>query len=175
MEPKENIPIETERKYIIRIPDIARLRRCDGYSASRIEQIYLPSPGPGKTHRIRRRLTHGKVSYTETLKTRISAMSCLEDEHPIDEETYKELKRARDPARHPVRKVRHTFYIGTQKYEIDVYPFRRHSCVLETEIPSESTAVTLPDFLDVVRDVTGDRRYSNAALARGIPEDWKEE
>lgn len=167
-------PIETERKYIIRIPDIATLRRCERYSASRIEQIYLLSD-PGKTRRIRRRLTRGRTVYTETTKIRISPMSCFEQEHRISEQRYQQLKALRDPARVTVRKVRHTFYVGRQMFEIDIYPFRRNSCVLETEIPDESTVVTLPPFLQVIREVTGDRRYSNAALACAVPEDWEEE
>ena len=87
MEEKELLPIETERKFIIRIPRTSDMRRCEGYSCSAIEQIYLPGSA-GITHRIRRRLTAGKSVYTETKKTRISAMSCIEEEKEIPKEDY---------------------------------------------------------------------------------------
>ena len=173
MEEKQLPPIETERKYIIRIPRTADMKECKSYSCSAIEQIYLPSEA-GVTHRIRRRLTAGRSVYTETVKTRISAMSCIEDEKEIAKEEYARLKSLRDRNRRIVKKNRHTFLYEGQVFEIDIYPFRKNSCVMETELQSESERPALPPFVKVVKEVTGDHRYSNAALAKRIPEDWKE-
>ena len=173
MEEKQMPPIETERKYIIRIPRISDMRGCRDYSCSAIEQIYLPS-APGITHRIRRRLTAGRSIYTETVKTRLSAMSCIEEEKEIAREEYSRLKGQRDRNRRIVKKNRHTFVYGEQTFEIDIYPFRKNSCVMETELHSEMERPALPPFIKVVKEVTGDHRYSNAALAKRIPEDWKE-
>ena len=172
-EEKQLPPIETERKYIIRIPRTQDMRGCRGYSCSAIEQIYLPS-APGVTHRIRRRLTAGKSVYTETVKTRLSAMSCIEEEKQIPKEEYARLKSQRDKNRRIVKKNRHTFVYGEQTFEIDIYPFRKNSCVMETELKSELERPTLPPFIRVVKEVTGDHRYSNAALAKRIPDDWRE-
>ena len=174
MEEKQLPPIETERKYIIRIPRTADMKECKSYSCSAIEQIYLPSEA-GVTHRIRRRLTAGRSVYTETVKTRISAMSCIEDEKEIAKEEYARLKSLRDRNRRIVKKNRHTFLYEGQVFEIDIYPFRKNSCVMETELQSESERPALPPFVKVVKEVTGDHRYSNASLARCIPNDWHEE
>ena len=149
------------------------MRECCGYSCSAIEQIYLPS-APGITHRIRRRLTAGKSVYTETVKTRLSSMSCIEEEKEIPREEYSRLKGQRDRNRRIVKKNRHTFVYGEQTFEIDIYPFRKNSCVMETELKSEMERPALPPFIKVVKEVTGDHRYSNAALAKRIPADWKE-
>ena len=172
-EEKQLPPIETERKYIIRIPRISDMRECRGYSCSAIEQIYLPSVH-GVTHRIRRRLTAGKSIYTETIKTRLSSMSCIEEEKEIPKEEYSRLKGMRDRNRRIVKKNRHTFVYGEQTFEIDIYPFRKNSCVMETELKSEMDRPAIPPFIKVVKEVTGDHRYSNAALAKKIPTDWKE-
>lgn len=169
----KNPPIETERKFLIDMPDLTVLRRQKGYRKSRIEQVYLPD-APGVTHRIRARKTKGKTVYTETIKTRISAMSAIEDEKEITAEEYHRLRLARDKKRRIVYKTRHLFYINGQSYEIDVYPQKNRSCILETELPSEESEVILPDFLHVIREVTGDRRYTNASLAKEFPEDWRE-
>lgn len=166
-------PIETERKFLIDMPDIALLRRQKGYRKSRIEQVYLPDL-PGVTHRIRARRTKGKTVYTETKKTRISPMSAIEEEREITADEYHRLRLTRDKKRRIVYKTRHLFYIGNQSYEIDIYPQKNRSCILETEIPSEECAVTLPDFLHVIREVTGDRRYTNASIAKEFPDDWQE-
>lgn len=174
MEEKQLPPIETERKYIIRIPRTSDMRGCEKYSCSAIEQIYLPSAA-GTTHRIRHRLTAGKSIYTETVKTRISAMSCIEEEKVISREEYFGLKAKRDRNRRIVKKNRHTFLFGTQIFEIDIYPFRKNSCVMETELKTEFDRPALPPFIRVIKEVTGDHRYSNAALASRIPDDWKEE
>ncbi len=174
MEEKQLPPIETERKFIIRIPRTSDMRRCERYSCSAIEQIYLPS-AVGITHRIRRRLTAGKAIYTETVKTRISPMSCIEEEKEISKEEYSRLKGERDRNRRIVKKNRHTFLFGEQVFEVDIYPFRKNSCVMETELKSESERPALPPFVRVIKEVTGDHRYSNAALARSIPADWHEE
>ena len=173
MEEKQLPPIETERKYIIRIPRTSDMKECRDYSCSAIEQIYLPS-APGTTHRIRRRLTAGKSIYTETVKTRLSAMSCIEEEKEIPREEYARLKGQRDRNRRIVKKNRHTFVYGEQTFEVDIYPFRKNSCVMETELKSEMDRPALPPFIKVVKEVTGDHRYSNAALAKRIPDDWRE-
>ena len=101
-------------------------------------------------------------------------MSCIEEEKEIPKEEYSRLKGMRDHNRRIVKKNRHTFVYGGQIFEIDIYPFRKNSCVMETELQSESERPALPPFVKVVKEVTGDHRYSNAALAKSIPEDWKE-
>ena len=53
--------------------------------------------------------------------------------------------------------------------EIDVFPFWEDRAFCEAELPAEDTPVTLPDWLEVVREVSADKRYTNLALAREIP------
>ncbi len=40
---------------------------------------------------------------------------------------------------------------------------------MEVELPREDAPFRFPDGICVVRELTGDRRFSNAALARHIP------
>ena len=165
--------VETERKFLIDMPDITLLCRQRGYQKSKIEQVYLRD-AKGVTHRIRKRRTGRKTVYTETIKTRLSPMSAIEEEKEITAEEYEKLRQTRDKKRRIVYKTRYLFYIGDQSYEIDVYPQKNRSCILETELPSEDCEVEIPDFLRVIREVTGDRRYTNASLAKELPEDWEE-
>ena len=162
--------IETERKFVIERPQESLLRAQDGYTVSRITQTYLSSE-PSVTHRVRRREYADRVVYTETRKIRISALSAIEEEREIDEATYEAcLGRIKEGTR-SVIKTRHTFPYGGHTVEIDVYPEWQKSCILEVELPSEDAALTLPPFLTLVREVTGDRSYSNAAMAHRFPEE----
>ncbi|MBQ7363791.1 MAG: hypothetical protein IJW48_05025 [Clostridia bacterium] len=160
--------IETERKFIILKPDIARLESIGGYGVSDITQTYLSSDG-GVTERVRRRVYAERVEYTHTAKRRISRMSSIEDEREIDEKEYLELLSRMKAGTSPIRKTRHTLPIGTLTLEIDIYPEWERLCIMECELDSEDGEIPLPDFITVVREVTGVREYTNASMAREFP------
>ena len=163
-----SVPLEIEKKYIILIPDLENLSRLDGYTKSDIVQTYLIS-SKGVTHRVRRRAYADRVVYTETKKVRIDAISSFEDEREIDEAEYLSLLAIADPMAEPVVKTRHTVPHGNLMLEIDVYPNWKKCCVMEIELPSRDTAPDIPDHISIVDDVTGDKRYSNAAMSRAFP------
>ncbi len=160
--------IETERKFIIRLPSPKALEAMPNYTRSEITQIYLDSPS-GVTHRIRRRCFPDHTEYTETVKIKLSSMSAHEDERQIDEARYRELEVKLAEGAAPLHKVRHTFELGGHTYEIDVYPEWKDTCILEVELESEGEEISLPEVTALVREVTGDRRYSNASMARCFP------
>lgn len=166
----KNETIEIERKYIIELPDISLLRRADEFSESEILQIYLESVN-GVTHRIRRRKMSENVSYTETKKVRIDKCSAFEDERRITHIEFDELRAKMDKNTSPIIKKRYTFVFRGQMFEIDVYPQWKRTAILETELDSREKSVDFPDFIRVLREVTGDRRYSNAGMSRSFPEE----
>ena len=162
--------IEIERKYIIKLPDLSVICREKNYTESDIVQIYLSSE-PGVTHRIRSRRYGDKTVYTETKKTRIDKISAYEDEREISEEEFCALSKNIDRATRPIIKKRITFdYLGAT-VEIDIYPDWQRCAILETELDSREASVALPEYIEIVREVTGDYRYSNAAMARSFPEE----
>ena len=163
-------PLEIERKYVILKPDIAVISSIDGYTVSEIDQTYLDSPAH-VTHRVRARSYSGRTVYTETKKVRIDKMSVYEDEREISVDEYLELLKGRKADTVTLRKTRHTFLYLGQVFEIDVYPEWTHSAVLETELPTRETVVEFPDFIDVVAEVTGEKKYSNAAMSREFPKE----
>ena len=56
-----------------------------------------------------------------------------------------------------------------QDFEIDVFPFWEDRALLEIELEDETQPVELPPELEMIREVTGDGRYTNAALSLNIP------
>ena len=163
------IPMEIERKYLIRMPDLTALSGVPGCVVSKIEQTYLPDPAPGATERIRLRRFPDRVEYTHTVKIRVSAVEAREDEETVGEKEYRALLSRRDPALQTVSKTRYAFSLDGQVYEVDVYPFWGRVAVLETELSDASLHAAIPPFLSVIREVTGEAAYSNRNLARRIP------
>ncbi|MBO5009379.1 MAG: hypothetical protein J6D20_01570 [Clostridia bacterium] len=163
--------IEIEKKYIIAIPEESVLSVMEEYTRSEIVQIYLESPA-GITHRVRSRERSGNVTYTETKKIRIDKMSSYEDEHEITKEEFLALAEKRDKLTAPIHKIRYTFVYFGQLFEIDVYPEWQRTAILETELKTRETQVKFPEFVKILSDVTGDKRYSNASMSKVFPEEY---
>ena len=163
-------PIEIERKYLIAYPNTELLRGMDGVRIWDITQTYLMAE-PGVTARVRRIAEEDTVRFVYTAKRRISDLSAFEEERDLTYAEYEEYLLRADPARNPVRKTRYKIPCGELVWEIDVYPFWSDRAILEIELPDEQTEAPLPPFVTVYRDVSDDKRYKNASLAKSIPVD----
>ena len=172
MSEKMKIGLEIERKYIIAMPDIDILAAQQDYTASSITQIYIASE-PGETRRVRRRSYADRTVYFETSKRRVDNMSSEESEREITPREYETLAARILPDTVPVEKIRYTFLYHGQTFEIDVYPRWTQSAIMETELSSRDMAVTMPPFIRIIREVTGDKAYSNAAMSRKFPPEDK--
>lgn len=161
---------EIEKKYLIARMDPAELLGKSGCAVWEIEQIYL-SAEPGTTRRIRRVVENGETRYYKTFKRRLSAMSAEEDEGLISRADYESYLKEANPNQRPILKTRYRIPYEGQILEFDLYPFWSDRAVMEIELESEEQPVYIPDWVRVLRDVTGDRRYSNFALALEIPMD----
>lgn len=53
------------------------------------------------------------------------------------------------------------FIWNNQYFELDLYNFSNSKAILEIELTDENKEVKIPDFIEVISDVTEDRRYSN--------------
>ena len=157
--------LEIERKYLIRIPDATLL---SSLPSSRIEQIYILT-AESRRERIRCRETNGKKIFTHTAKKRLSDLTRIEIENEISAEEYRVLSLMKDPDRSVIRKTRYLYEYRKQVFEIDVFPFWDDRALMEIELSSEDQAILLPPDIAVVRDVTSEKSYTNAAIARSIP------
>lgn len=165
-----NTPIETERKFLIYMPSAEALEGCDGLRIKHIDQTYLLT-SDGTNARVRRIVENGNVSFIKTVKKRISALSCYEDELEITEEQYKNELKLADPQKRTIEKVRYAFPFDDHTVEIDIYPFWDDRAILEVELASETESFSLPDFVRVAKEVSEDKRYKNTNLAVNIPTD----
>lgn len=168
----KNDHYEIERKFLIRRPDRQWLEKHA--AGSKITQTYLTSLQGGSA-RVRRREYADHVSYTHTVKQKVNELRRIETEREISREEYEELLTQADPERHSIEKERWVLLFQNQAFEIDVFPFWSKQAYMELELGTEEQEIVFPPEIEVLREVTGDKRYNNSSLAREIPaEDTKE-
>ena len=165
----EQMPLEIERKYLIRRPDAATLAALPEVRADEITQTYLTMAEDGFSRRVRKRGTPERGwQYTYTRKQTIDFGERIELEDEVSEADYLVLLQEADPEMHPIRKVRYVFAHLGQVFELDVYDFSEELATLEIELPSIDTPVTLPEQLEIIGDVTGKPGYSNFEMAKHL-------
>jgi CYTH domain-containing protein len=87
----------------------------------------------------------------------------------LSEEEYNRRMANRDPRRQTIRKTRYCLPYAEHIFEIDIFPFWSRQAIMEVELKSEKEEFTLPPFIRVIKEITGDPSYSNHELARTVP------
>lgn len=158
------VPLEIERKYLIRYPDLDLLERiCTGKAA--ISQTYLTAEKK-TTRRIRKMVRDGQTIYLYTEKKKLSDMTRIEREREITEEEYLELMKEALPKAATIRKTRYFLPSGDRCFEIDIFPEWTDRAYAEVELENEEQTFVFPDCLEIIKEVTGDKRYTNKSLAK---------
>ena len=163
----DKIQFEIERKFLIRMPDLDFLLAAG--DMSHIVQTYLKTDEGSE--RVRKRGREGEYTFTHTVKKRLSDLRRIEQEREISEEEYHKLLCFSAPDMSVIYKDRYCVNYMGQLLEIDVFPFYSDRAFLEIELSDEAQQIFIPPWLEVIKEVTEDKRYTNAALARNIPYD----
>ena len=161
-------PLEIERKYLIRMPDRALLDRL-AVRRDYIRQTYLIPEDPETTERVRLRGCGEEAEYTHTVKRRITDLTREEREETVSPRRYRALLDRADPALRVIEKTRWCIPLGDLTLEVDGFPFWSDRAFLEVELPGAETVPDLPDWVEVLREVTEDPRYTNRALVEALP------
>jgi len=158
-------PYEIERKYLIKYPDIEYLESLPHCKRVEISQSYLKSEDEREI-RIRQRGVSGSYIYYKTEKIQISDMKRIEIEQRLSQDEYLELLMRADTNYRQIRKRRYCLTYDNRYFEIDIYPFWNDRAIVEVELSSENEEIQLPDFLEVIREVTGEKEYKNRELSK---------
>lgn len=159
---------EIERKFLLRAFPPPMVLASLGAEVLEIEQFYL-HVAAGVEERIRSTSTGKRTEYVHTF-LRAQRVGVREiQERRIDQVEYTHLQKSADPARSAVLKSRWTFPFEGHLLELDEIrsPSSRACVLLEVQIADEREEVILPTSLEVEREVTGERNYSNADISRG--------
>lgn len=162
------LPLEIERKYLIVCPDTEFLQHLPDCQATEMIQTYLIQNISGFVRRVRKRGTAHHWQYTYTQKKKIAFGEAIELEKEISESEYEALLQETAPDRYPIHKTRYCIAHEGQTLELDVYDFSQSIATLEIELPDIHTPVHLPEWVQLIADVTGKKGYSNFELSGSL-------
>ncbi len=165
----EQLPYEIERKFLIQYPSKDFISCAQNISD--IVQTYLVPETSGVTERVRKRSKNGNSVFTHTKKIPVNDMRRIEYEDEIDEKMYSELLKRADNQRNVIVKKRICHSYKGQLFEIDLFSFWNDRAVMEIELDDENAAVEFPPDIKIICEITADKRYTNASLAKKIPMD----
>lgn len=158
------MPKEIERKFLVADDGWREFAR----PGKALRQAIIFSEG-NRSIRIR---TLSDSEARLTLKIGINGMARHEFEYDVPIEDAKELLDLANGGH--IAKTRYNVEHGGHVWEVDVYEGELEGLVVaEVELSSEREEPALPAWLG--REVTGDRRFSNQALAEGsLGKDWRD-
>ncbi len=162
-------PLEIERKFLIEYPDMKLMKERYICKAVDIKQYYITFPNHAKT-RIRKRGNGDDAIYIMTTKSKISDTVREEVETRLTKAEYEEYLRYADSGRRPIVKKRTCIIANGKYFELDVFPFWSDKAILEIELDSENETFEIPSELNVIREITDEPEYTNAAMSLIIPE-----
>ena len=158
-------PLEIERKFLIEFPNLDELERLPHCRRIEIIQTYLNAPA-GEESRVRQRGVDGNYVYFQTTKRKLSGIKRVEVERRLSKDEYLRLLMDADPTCRPIRKTRYCLTYDSQYFEVDIYPFWQDRAIVEIELSDEQADIRFPEQFRVIREVTDDAAYKNAALAK---------
>lgn len=158
-------PLEIERKFLIGYPDLRWLESQPNCRRVDIIQTYLKA-APDEEIRVRQRGADGSYVYYETIKRTVTGMKRVEIERRLTQKEYLKRLMDADTTRRQIRKTRYCLMYKNQYFEIDVYPFWTDKAIAELELSDEAQPIVFPKELKIIREVTDDPAYRNAALAK---------
>ncbi len=155
--------MEIERKFLIKQPDFKLL-----YIKKVLDiiQIYLNNGSNGSQRRVRKITENSTEKYFYTEKIFISPILRDENESEITQQIFEKLLKEAKTDCVPVTKRRICFSYLEQLFEMDIYPFSSDLAILEIELDNISQEITFPDYIKVIKEVSDDKRYSNAELSK---------
>jgi len=158
-------PLEIERKFLIKYPNIKQLTANFNCRKVEIIQTYLKS-STNEEIRVRQRGESGDFTYTKTIKKKISDAKRIEIEHRITESEYLNLLLEADTNKKQIRKTRYCLMYKNQYFEIDIYPMWKNQAIMEIELSDEKQEIIFPKFIQIIKEVTNDENYKNYNLAK---------
>ncbi|XP_076452635.1 TRPL translocation defect protein 14-like [Babylonia areolata] len=156
-------PNSIKRKYLVtHIPDVSEFPHHQEFS---VVHDYLVTPSRKMQARLRKRGQEGNWTYTHTIRRPEINEESVELRMPVTEKDYEILLAQRDDKHHTVYKIRRCFLWQNQYFQLDIYqspcPDKCQGLMLlETFTAQDRDALTLPDFITIQGEVTGDPRYS---------------
>lgn len=164
--------LEKERRFLVKLPlnDAARQTLSHATPVD-IKQTYLIPDEDGGTERVRsssiKLWKNTFRHFTHTKKVFVSSGVNEEDERDVTEGTYDLFIRAADLTRVPIEKTRYILPWDKHEFELDIFHGANEGLsILEIELEDMTKHFTMPPYLEIEKEITGDDTYSNYNLAK---------
>lgn len=138
---------------------------------------YLQTTSRNMQSRLRKRGRMGKWSFIHTIRKQVAGQ-VIEVKTPLTHRDYVHLLEQQDPLHFTVNKIRRCFLYNNQYFQLDMYkepchPRCKGLMFLETYTTLEPVDLikTLPTFLNIDNEVTGDAAFSMFNLS--LRDEWK--
>lgn len=160
-------PVEKFHKYLIEVDDelLERLKSEANYSTSHIVQHYLTSDN-GVERRIRRRDRDGDIMFSYSEANYLATNERIKIDRVLTERQYNDYGNQIDRSLNVTDKMRYAFINNGSFFKLDVFDFDKTKGLLSTETKKDVSEVKLPEYVKVIKDVTGDKNYKNYYLAK---------
>ena len=156
--------IEYNRKILVKMPDLKKL----SYNRKiTIIQNYLYTDDENVEKRIRQRKYGDNCSYYYTEKYRVDIKNNgrLKADRRISEREYLSLLAQINPKYRQIVKDRYCFVYENQYFNLDVFPFDKEKALLEISLEENDKVLDIPDFIEIIKDVTDDESFKNISLS----------
>lgn len=160
-------PLLFERRFLVKYPDADMLKNLENCHKIDIVQTYLRYSSEDEL-RIRKRGENGQYVYYKTFKRKVSDTERIELEERLSKDEYLRLLCDADPEKMQICKTRYCITYKNQYIQLDVFPFWSDKAIAEVRIASEDEKVLLPEWVEVIKDITGDESYKNRSLAASL-------
>jgi len=159
------VPLEIERKFLIKRPN-KEILKAHGAVSQKIVQAYLPPIGDTE-RRIRERGDEKGFTCFYTEKKSFSPIKRIERERKISHQEYLSLL---TEAKSILTKTRYCFLEKGQYFELDIFDSVPDQALLEIELTHEKQEIQLPEWCQIIREVSSIEEYQNYSIAqKGFP------
>ena len=158
-------PTQSERKFLIRYADaktVAAYRPIE----QTITQSYLVEKDKGTMRRARKVQSRGNIAYYAIEKQQVSAVERIERERMLTQKEYLRILNDVDPEYGSVTKHRLCFQYEGQYMTVDTYACSPDLAILDVQLQNKGDEAHIPPELEIVREVTEDKRYDGPMLSK---------
>ena len=156
---------DTERKFLIEMPDESFLKSRTNYQEMEILQTFLLTAYPDEERCVRRLDLNGQVLYMHRLRKLEDGEQRSFFETLISKDDYLSFLSQADPSKKTIAKIRLSFVYEKQYFEVDIFSFWNDKAILRIEPLDKTAPLKLPDELRPIKEVTGEEIYTSAYLA----------
>ena len=156
----EEGPYETQRKLLIKKPDIELLNKLHNCNKVKVIEIYLNE----EKNTISKLIQRGINSNYTYSKITINKDKNVETETRLTQDAYIEELINIDTSKKIIIKDRYCLTENSIYYEIDIYEHLEDKAICEVEL-TRSSELQLPSIIEVIEDITNNEEYTSYYFA----------